>query len=247
MRDREPGVLAKYAVNEKTIFRGRRRGRKLRPQLDKLFKECLANFMVKEGLEREKIDLNTFFSVKPEEVWLEIGFGGGEHLAWQAKLHPKIGILGFEPYINGVASMVRHLVSEKLLNVRIFPDDIRPFLNKLPNCCIGKIFILFPDPWPKSRHVRRRIIQYETLSEFRRILKPGGKLRIATDHVNYLTWILIHFKNTNGFQWLAKSPKDWRLKVSDWPQTRYEQKAIREGREPAFLEYRKCDSPTSVV
>ena len=146
-----------------------------------------------------------------------------------------------------MASLVRHLVSERLSNVRIFPEDIRLFLNKLPNGCISKIFILFPDPWPKSKHRKRRIIQYETLSEFHRILKPEGKLRIATDHVDYLTWILIHFNNFSGFQWLAKSPKNWRYRVSNWPQTRYEQKAIRQGREPAFLEYRRCDTPTPIL
>ncbi|MEC7661179.1 MAG: tRNA (guanosine(46)-N7)-methyltransferase TrmB [Pseudomonadota bacterium] len=247
MHDQKLEVSGKHAVDEKTTFRGRRHGRKLRPQLDKLFKENLHTFLVEEGLKSDKIDLTTFFSIKPKKFWLEIGFGGGEHLAWQAKLHPEIGFLGFEPYINGVASLVRHLVSERLSNVRIFPEDIRPFLNKLPNGCISKIFILFPDPWPKSKHRKRRIIQYETLSEFHRILKPKGKLRIATDHVDYLTWILIHFNNFNGFQWVAKSPKNWRCRVSNWPQTRYEQKAIRQGREPAFLEYRRCDRPTLIL
>ena len=244
MRDQKLEVVGKQAIDEKTTFRGRRRGRKLRPKLDKLFRENLHTFLIDVGLESEKIDLNTLFSVKPKEIWLEIGFGGGEHLAWQAKLHPQIGFLGFEPYINGVASLVRYLVSEKLSNVRIFPEDIQPFLTKIPNGCISKIFILFPDPWPKSRHAKRRIIQNQTLLEFHRILKPGGKLRIATDHLDYLNWILIHFKNFNGFKWLAKSPKDWRCRVSNWPQTRYEKKAIEEGRKPAFLEYRKYDLST---
>ena len=154
MRDQKPRVLEKHPIGEKTTFRGRRRGRKLRPQLDKLFKESLHTFLVEEATESEKIDFKTFFLVKPEEVWLEIGFGGGEHLAWQAKVHPQIGILGFEPYINGVASLVRHLVSENISNVRIFPEDIRPFLNKLPNGCISKIFILFP--YKKVSEIQRK-------------------------------------------------------------------------------------------
>ena len=119
MHDQKLGILGKHAINEKPTFRGRRHGRKLRPQLDKLFKENLHTFLVEEGFESDGINLNTFFSVKPKKFWLEIGFGGGEHLAWQAKFHPQIGILGFEPYINGVASLVRHLVLEKLSNVSV--------------------------------------------------------------------------------------------------------------------------------
>ena len=232
-------MTEKYDLFEQVTFRGRRHGRKLRPRVQKIVEENLPHFLVKEAIDRKKVDVNTFFPEKPREVWLEIGFGAGEHIAWQAKRHPQIGFLGFEPYLNGVASLVRHSVSEKLSNIRIVPDDIRPFLIKLPDRCLSRIFILFTDPWPKPKHKKRRIIQCETLSEFHRIMKPGAKLRIATDHLDYLSWILIHFKNFTGFHWLAKSPKDWRCRSNDWPQTRYEQKAIREGRPPAFLEYQR--------
>ena len=232
-------MTEKYELVKKVTFRGRRHGRKLRPQVYRLVEENLPRFLVNEALDGKKIDVNNFFQEKPREVWLEIGFGAGEHIAWQAKRHPQIGFLGFEPYLNGVASLVRHSVSEELSNIRIVPDDIRPFLVKLPDRCLSRIFILFPDPWPKFKHKKRRIIQYETLSEFHRIMKPDAKLRIATDHLDYLSWILIHFTNFTGFHWLAQSPTDWRSRSNDWPQTRYEQKAIREGRPPAFLEYQR--------
>ena len=221
------------------IFRGRRHGRKLRPKMVKLLKEDLPKVIIEPTVHEDIIDPFTLFPRPPLEVWLEIGFGAGEHMAWQAKNNSNIGIIGCEPFINGIASLLRYSSDQQLSNIRILADDARSFLPKIPDECISRLFILFPDPWPKKKHRDRRIIQNSTLMEFHRILKPGGKLRIATDHKIYLRWIVIHFNNHPGFSWTARSPKDWRSRATDWPQTRYELKAMSEGRKPIFLEYQK--------
>ena len=225
--------------NNQTVFRGRRRGRKLRPNVAKLLEDRLPELLIKTRPNQTEINPLNLFKNPIGRIWLEIGFGAGEHIAWQAKNNPNVGFIGCEPFINGVASLVRHSVSEKLLNIRIVPDDVRPFLIKLPDQSIDRLFVLFPDPWPKRKHRNRRIIQRSTLGEFHRILKPGAKFRIATDHPVYLKWIIIHLSNYEGFSWLARRAQDWRQRSSDWPQTRYELKAITEGRAPIFLEYRR--------
>tara|TARA_Y100000588_G_scaffold294535_1_gene314486 strand:- start:219 stop:845 length:627 start_codon:yes stop_codon:yes gene_type:complete len=205
----------------------------------KLLKEDLPKVIIEPTVHKGTIDPFALFSPPPLETWLEIGFGAGEHMAWQAKNNPNIGIIGCEPFINGIASLLRHSSDQQLSNIRILADDARPFLPKIPDECISRLFILFPDPWPKKKHQDRRIIQNSVLTEFHRILKPGGKLRVATDHQFYLRWILIHFNNHSGFLWTAQTPKDWRSRAIDWPQTRYELKALSAGRKPIFLEYKK--------
>jgi tRNA (guanine-N7-)-methyltransferase len=173
------------------------------------------------------------------EAWMEIGFGAGEHLAWQADNNPNIGFIGCEPFVNGVASLLRHASNKELSNIRILADDVRPFLSHLPDHSINRLFILFPDPWRKNRHKSRRIIQESTLNEFYRLLKPYSELRVATDDPIYLRWILSHFNNHKGFEWLARRPEHWRIRSDDWPETRYEKKALAAGRSPIFLKYRK--------
>ena len=124
------------------------------------------------------------------EVWLEIGFGGGEHMAAQAARAPDILILGAEPFLNGVASALRHIDEAGLRNVRIHDNDVRELMARMPDACLDRVFVLFPDPWPKARHNKRRLIQAETLAELTRLLKPGGKLRFATDWADYADWTL---------------------------------------------------------
>lgn len=185
------------------------------------------------------IDPAGLFDETKQEIWMEIGFGAGEHLAWQADHNPDVGFIGCEPYINGVASLLRHATDKNLSNIRILPDDVRPLLDRLPDACLARLFVLFPDPWPKRRHADRRIVQYETLAKFNRILKPGGELRLATDDPGYLRWMLTRATGRSDFHWLARRPEDWRVRPEDWPQSRYEAKAIAEGRPPAFLRLRK--------
>ena len=172
-------------------------------------------------------------------VWLEIGFGGGEHLAWQAERHPDVTVIGVEPYLAGVAKLLTEIERHDLGNVRVVVDDARLLLAALPDRSISRCFVLFADPWPKKRHWKRRIIDAWTLAELSRVLTPDAELRIATDHGDYLRWILERTLISPELEWLAESAEDWRVRSDDWPATRYEEKAIREGRRPVFLRFRK--------
>ena len=227
--------LVKYPI----IFRGRRRGRKLRGSMANLLDNELLDVKINAfdtTYIKNPFDL---FSKTTKSIWMEIGFGGGEHISWQAENNPTIGFIGCEPFLNGIASLLRDVKNKKLSNIRILADDARPFLARLPDNSIDRLFILFPDPWRKKRHKNRRIIQKNILDQLHRLLKIGGEFRIATDDPLYLRWILLHLRDHPGFEWLARRPNDWRLRPSDWPQTRYEKKALIEGRAPIFLRYQK--------
>ena len=227
--------LVEYPI----IFRGRRRGRKLRPSMANLLENELLDLKINSfdtTYIKNPFDL---FSKTTKSIWMEIGFGGGEHISWQAENNPTIGFIGCEPFLNGIASLLRDVKNKKLSNIRILAGDARPLLARLPDNSIDRLFILFPDPWRKKRHENRRIIQKNILDQLHRLLKIGGEFRIATDDPLYLRWILLHLRNHPGFEWLARRPNDWRLRPSDWPQTRYEKKALMEGRAPIFLRYQK--------
>jgi tRNA (guanine-N7-)-methyltransferase len=168
-------------------------------------------------------------------LWLEVGIGAGEHLAWQAETNPDVRLIGAEFFLNGVASAVRHLHDANLSNVRIMHGDGRVLLEGVPEGSVERAFVLHPDPWPKKRHWERRIIQPSMMDAMARAIRPGGELRLATDHADYQPWMtriaLAHPK----FRWTAKRADDWRLRADDWPQTRYEAKAVREERKPLYL------------
>ena len=180
------------------------------------------------------IDLDALFPTQ-NEFWLEIGFGGGEHLAWQAARAPHVGMIGAEPFINGVAKLLSQIDDEGLENIRVHYGDARPLIEALPAASLSRVFVLHPDPWPKKRHHKRRMVSPWFFSEAARLLKPGGELRIASDIPDYIRWTLMHARNEDAFEWTATSASDWRDRPDDWPQTRYEAKAIREGRAPAYL------------
>ena len=173
------------------------------------------------------------------EVWLEIGFGGGEHLAALAELHPDVGFIGAEPFINGVAKLLLAIDERKLGNIRIFDDDARLLLERLENAAIGRVFILYPDPWPKRRHEKRRLLNAEFLGELYRIMKPGAELRLASDSADYVAWSLRNLMSHAGFEWMAEGPSDWRCPPLDWTRTRYETKALAGGGRPVYLRFRK--------
>ena len=170
------------------------------------------------------------------EVWLEIGFGGGEHMAGQAERHPDVLILGAEPFLNGVASGLRHLDERGLTNVRLQDGDARELIAHLPDAALDRVFILFPDPWPKARHHKRRLITPETLADLARVLKPGGRLRFATDWADYADWTLERVLASSLFAWGAERADDWRVAPADHLTTRYEEKRLGDCA-PVFLDF----------
>ena len=181
------------------------------------------------------LDPAQLFVENMREVWLEIGFGSGEHLAQQAIEHPSVGIIGCEPYINGVARLLADIDKHDLTNVKIFRDDARILLRALPGASIARTFILFPDPWPKMRHHKRRIIGPSTIPSLCRLMPTGTELRIATDDPSYKEWILQHMLACEEFEWRARHPQDWRERPVDWPETRYEMKANAAGRQCSYF------------
>jgi tRNA (guanine-N7-)-methyltransferase len=179
------------------------------------------------------------FGAARASIWLEIGFGGGEHLARQAEQHPEIGFIGCEVFESGIVKLLAQIDQRHLDNVRIFADDARLLLAALPPATIDRVFILFPDPWPKRRHHKRRIISRETLDGLAQVMADNAELRVATDDCDYLCWILERVIAHSAFEWLARRPADWRERPADWPPTRYEEKARAAGRTPAFLRIRR--------
>lgn len=170
---------------------------------------------------------------------LEIGFGGGEHLAWQAQRNPSTGFIGAEPFINGVAKLLSEIDLNEIDNIRIHHGDARPLIEALPENCFRRIYVLHPDPWPKKRHHKRRIISPWFLEQASRLLVDHGELRVASDIPDYIRWTLMHVRHVRAFEWQAECVSDWMRAVDDWPQTRYEAKAIREGRKPTYLAFRR--------
>lgn len=188
--------------------------------------------------EQSMINLSDLFNPPPTDFWLEIGFGGGEHLAAQAALHPDIGFVGCEPFINGVASLVVQIQEQSLKNIRIVKDDARLLLARIPDQSVGRIFVLFPDPWPKQRHHKRRIIQNASVTTFGRILKPDGLLLMATDDAPYAQWMQDIMAECREFELVLNDRESVYERPKDWPITRYEQKGINQGRAPVYLVYK---------
>ncbi len=226
-------------------FYGRRRGKKL----SKLQEQYLDKFLPKVSLygvscdenpNRDFISLEQIFGKKCS-VWLEIGFGGGEHLLSIAKQNSDIGVIGCEPYVNGVAMLLPRLAKEHLNNVKVFTDDARILLEVLPNFSITKLFLLFPDPWPKNKHKKRRFVNKENLEMFKRILKVNSFVYIATDVDAYARHVLEIFNNQNDFEWIAETANDWRKPWKNWENTRYFAKAGLSERKTIFLIFRKCN------
>jgi tRNA (guanine-N7-)-methyltransferase len=170
------------------------------------------------------------------EVWLEIGFGGGEHMAAQAVRRADVTIIGAEPFQNGVASALRHIDEQALTNVRLHDGDVRDALERMPAASLDRVFILFPDPWPKTRHHKRRLVQAQTVAELARLLRPGGRLRFASDVSHYVDWALEKMLANPAFTWTAERADDWRLPPADHITTRYEEKRLGDCA-PVFLDF----------
>lgn len=171
---------------------------------------------------------------------LEIGFGGGEHLVAQAVANPETRFIGVEPFLNGVASCLRHIEESGVINVRLHQGDARDVLARLPDASLDRVDILFPDPWPKTRHHKRRLIQPDFVAELARALKPGGEVRFATDWANYAAWTLEAFIRSPHFAWTAERAADWRAPWLGHVTTRYEQKRLGDFA-PIFLRFVRCN------
>ncbi len=222
------------------MLHGRRRGKPMRAGRRAAFERRLPELRIElDGVAPGALDPSTLFAVPPAEVWLEIGAGNGEHLAWQAAAHPEHGLIAAEPYLAGVGRAIGHIDAGGLANICFFVDDARLLLDALAEGSIGRLFILFPDPWPKTRHHKRRIVAPSTLPAIARVLADGAELRLATDDMNYCRWMLALLCRAPAFEWLARGPADWRRRRADWPATRYEEKAIAQGRKPAYLRFRR--------
>ncbi|WP_409019477.1 tRNA (guanosine(46)-N7)-methyltransferase TrmB [Brevundimonas vesicularis] len=173
------------------------------------------------------------------EAWLEIGFGGGEHLAHQASQHPEALMIGCEPFLNGVASALRHVEEGGLENVRLHADDARAVMSALPDASLDRVMILFPDPWHKARHNKRRFLQDETAQEIARLLKPGGVVRFVTDWFDYAEWALERLARTEGLQRIETAGEDWFVPPADHFVTRYEEKKLGDT-DPIFIQFRRA-------
>jgi len=233
------GVLSDSGTGaRRSLLHGRRRGRKLRPGQQRLIDALLPRLRFE--LPREQpFDPRSLFDRPVAAVWLEIGFGGGEHLAAQAARLPDHGLIGCEVFENGVVKLLAEAERLGVANLRLLIDDARPLVGALAEASLERVFILFPDPWPKLRHHKRRLVSTATLDALARAMADGAELRLATDDMDYLRWMLERVTAHAAFEWLARGPRDWRERPSDWPPTRYEQKALAAGRRPAFLRFRR--------
>lgn len=222
-------------------FYGRLKGKTLKPAQKAYLDEDLAALSPgpvswEANPARAPLDLAALFGDRP--VWLEIGFGGGEHMVHQATANPGVGIIGAEPYINGVAMLLGKIRRAGVENLRVHPGDARDLFDVLPEASVERAFLLYPDPWPKTRHHRRRFVTPEHLGPLARVMRSGAILRVATDIEDYVRQTLQEVPKA-GFAWQAERVSDWRAPWSDWIATRYEQKAIREGRTPHYLSFRR--------
>jgi tRNA (guanine-N7-)-methyltransferase len=215
-------------------FFGRRRGKAMRPQQAAALERGLARYGLDLGRQAPR-DLAGLFEVPVSAVRLEIGFGGGEHLRHRALADPACGFIGVEPFVNGMAKMMAAVEKEPLANLRVYGDDATQLLDWLPPASLDGIDLLYPDPWPKKKHWKRRFVSVANLDRFARVLKAGAPFRFASDIDSYVNWTLSRCLTHDAFIWPARDADDWRQPYSGWPGTRYEAKALREGRRPAYL------------
>lgn len=217
-------------------FYGRRKGKKLRAMRQRVVDDLLPHLQI-DLTEPGDMNPALLFSDTPDDVWLEIGFGNGEHLAELARQNPQTGFIGCEPFINGVSALLAEIERDGIENIRIWPDDARLLMDCLQPHSIARCFILHPDPWPKTRHHKRRFVQKETLDQISGILRDGAELRMATDVPELAAWMLEKTWHHPHFSWLARQAADWRDRPDDWPQTRYEQKGYANERPPIYLRF----------
>lgn len=226
-------------------FFGRRKGKRLRAGQELRLAGLLPALRLALPPAGETLDPDALFPHPVDEVWLEIGFGGGEHLAANALRLPGTGIVGAEPFVNGVVKLLRAVDDAGLRNVRIWDEDATTLLAALPDASIARVYLLYPDPWPKRRQRKRRFVSDESLAEIARILRPGGLFRFASDIDDYAGWTLVRARRCPGLVWTASVATDWTRPWPDWPGTRYEAKAVAAGRRPTYLEFSRVAADES--
>ncbi len=229
---------AEHPTRASEAFFGRRKGKPLRERqvqhLETLLPELKVDLMTKAPA-----DITTLYGFKPERMRLEIGFGGGEHLIHRALETPKTAFIGVEPFVNSMAKLIGRVEETGAKNIRLYDDDATELLDWLPANSIDQIDLLYPDPWPKKKHWKRRFVSRVNLDRFARVLKPGGLFCFASDIDTYVNWTLMHCGAHPAFVWTAENAADWLTPYAGWPGTRYEAKAKREGRKSAYLTFRR--------
>jgi len=223
--------------NHDRAFFGRRKGHALKPRQAALFETLLPKLAVDLG-QPAPADLRTLFD-GADGVRIESGFGGGEHLIAEAERNPRSGFIGIEPFINGMAKALAAIDDRKLANIRLHHGDATDLLPWLPDASVSRFDLLYPDPWPKRRHWKRRFVQDRSVAEIARIVRPGGEFRFASDIPDYVCWTLLRLNRSPNFEWTAERADDWRLPWPGYTQTRYEAKARREGRTSCYLIFRR--------
>lgn len=221
----------------RTLF-GRRKGKPLSARRTRLMAtvlDALAIDLSKPAPAR----LSDLFPCRADDIRLEIGFGGAEHLIHEARAAPEVGFIGVEPFVDGMAKAVAAIDETGLGNIRLFDRDAAELLDWLPGSSLRRVDLLYPDPWPKRRHWKRRFVSARNLDRIARVSAPGGVFRVASDIDSYVAWTLAHVNRHAGFEWTAACADDWRLPFAGWPGTRYEAKALREGRRPSYLTFRR--------
>jgi tRNA (guanine-N7-)-methyltransferase len=216
---------------------GRAKGKALRAAQSQRVEQLLPNLAI--DLDKLRDGPAVQFPHEPSELFLEIGFGGGEHLAAMAKAHSETGFLGVEPFLNGVAKLLGTIEADRIGNIRLLRGDGRHVLGALPSSSLDRVYLLYPDPWPKRRQRKRRIVDQAFLDELARVIRPGGEFRFASDIDDYVGWTLARVLPHAAFEWLARDARDWLDPWEGWHRTRYEEKAIREGRVPSYLRFRR--------
>jgi tRNA (guanine-N7-)-methyltransferase len=228
-------------VNDPSTIRrlyGRSKGRPLRPGQAQLVERLLPQLSIPA---KGPLDSRTLFGDE-RPLHFEIGFGSGEHLAYRADLLPDHGFIGAEPFLNGVAGALTHIRDQRLANVRLHMGDALDVIERLPDAALSFVYLLHPDPWPKARHAKRRMVNHGPLDLIAAKLRPRGELRLGTDDPVYCRWAMMVMGRRPDFEWLAESARDFLVRPSGWPETRYEAKARRQGREIWYFRYRRTEA-----
>jgi tRNA (guanine-N7-)-methyltransferase len=236
--NREPSSDDGAAARTRGSFFGRRKGHRLRAHQADLIEHLLPRLSLDIG-KPSPPDLADQFDAPVDDIRLEIGFGGGEHLIAEACAFPKLGFIGCEPYVNGMAKILTQIETHNIGNIRLFAGDATELLAWAPPRSLKRIDLIHPDPWPKRRHWKRRFVQDASVAALARVLKPDGEFRFVSDIADYCAWTLAHLSRSPDFVWTAERASDWRLPWADYTMTRYGHKAEREGRDAAYLLFRR--------